>query len=233
MISSEGDILVAREDGTKTWAESMTKLFVSKQDCIDYAVTEMKKAFAAYDFEDGEDENGETEDDFELDLKKGEDICIQACSSHICFEYFVQDLGTNIINRDDYFAAKLWSDEDLEQELIEKGYAGTPEQVAVLINSGFLKGIGDCTDSEWEQIHYAIYNTADELKKSNPDWIVSDIEWDVEEEDPDSKSELPDTVRIPFSECDRDDIADHLSDAYGFCISSYNVSYEGYEDEAA
>lgn len=92
IISSDGDILVTKENGEKDWAESKTKVFLDKQDCIDYAVNEVKKAFENYEFEDGVDENGSDINMFTDDLLAGEDICIQGCSSHICIEYFVQEL---------------------------------------------------------------------------------------------------------------------------------------------
>ena len=83
IISSDGDILVTKENGEKDWAESKTKVFLDKQDCIDYAVNEVKKAFENYEFEDGVDENGSDINMFTDDLLAGEDICIQGCSSHI------------------------------------------------------------------------------------------------------------------------------------------------------
>ena len=39
------------------------------------------------------------------------------------------DYKMNILFRDDYFATKLWSPEDVEDRLRENGYVGTPEEV--------------------------------------------------------------------------------------------------------
>lgn len=47
---------------------------------------------------------------------------------------------------------------------------------------------------------------------------ATEIEWDTDEED----AELPDEVFIPWNIFD-DDIADYLSDEYGFCVRDYNV----------
>ena len=92
-ISSDGDILVTREDGTKEWVESYTKLFLKKEDCIEYAISEMEKAFDSFEFETEEDNNERTKNEFASMLKEEEDICIQGSSSHIIFEYFTQEIG--------------------------------------------------------------------------------------------------------------------------------------------
>lgn len=101
IISSDGNWLVekngvknwlAKKNGVKVCAESLTKLFSNKNDRLDYAVTQMKDLFASFDFEDGMDENEETEDDFQLDLVRGEDICIQGTSEHYTFEFFEQEM---------------------------------------------------------------------------------------------------------------------------------------------
>lgn len=63
---------------------------------------------------------------------------------------------SNIIFKDDYIATKLWCREDVEQELIENGYKGTDEEIDAVIRTGFLKVLGDCTDSDWYTIDYAI-----------------------------------------------------------------------------
>lgn len=131
IISSEGDILVTKEDGTKEWRESMTKLFLNRQDCIDYAVKQAKISFDAYDFETGEtvpeDENGRTWESMLEDLKDGEDICIQACSCHTCFEYFVQELDVYPVvchySFDCDVPVKICASEEEAKETLRKDYA--------------------------------------------------------------------------------------------------------------
>ena len=59
------------------------------------------------------------------------------------------------INRDDYIESKLWSEEDIETYLQDRGYEGTQEQVDAVINTGYLKGLGECDDGDWEIISQA------------------------------------------------------------------------------
>lgn len=48
---------------------------------------------------------------------------------------------------------------------------------------------------------------------------VTDIIWDTDGEDIDN---LPEEVNIP-DDIDEDDIADYLSDEYGWCVESFNI----------
>ena len=98
LISSDGNLVVTKEDGLKDYVESFTKVFTDKQDCIDFAVSKMKELFNNFDFENGEDENFRSEQDFELDLKNFENIVIQACSEHISIELFEQELKVSTIS---------------------------------------------------------------------------------------------------------------------------------------
>lgn len=66
----------------------------------------------------------------------------------------------DLLNRDDYIATVLWSKEDIEAALEEKGYPVTKGNVNAVINSGMLKALGDCTDGDWEIIYQAIDNCA-------------------------------------------------------------------------
>lgn len=57
---------------------------------------------------------------------------------------------------------------------------------------------------------------------------VTDIDWDVDQDDFDDEaalSELPTRVSIPWNVFD-DDIADWLSDEYGYCVNGFNVEEE-------
>ena len=49
---------------------------------------------------------------------------------------------------------------------------------------------------------------------------ATEIEWDLDEGDEDV--ELPEKVLIPWNILD-DDIADYLSDEYGFCVRDFEV----------
>lgn len=71
----------------------------------------------------------------------------------------------NIFSRNDFVSTKLWSEEDIRTRLIENDYEGTDEQVAAVINSGKLKHLDDCTDSEWAMIDYAVEEVMKERKE--------------------------------------------------------------------
>lgn len=73
--------------------------------------------------------------------------CIMACCQP----------DNEIINRRDYIATKLWSREDVKTELIERGYAGTEDEVDAVINTGCLRSLGNCTDGDWAIIDTAIW----------------------------------------------------------------------------
>ena len=165
VMSSEVDIISEDMNGKKDYRSTYTRLFFSKEEVKEYAVKRLKEEWDCYDFRDDTDENGYNIVYFESELLKGENICIQMPSSHVIFEFFIEDIGVNIINRDDYVATKLWSREDIETKLREKGYEGSFEQVNAVINTGCLKALGDCTDNDWEIIHIAIYNA----KEDNPE----------------------------------------------------------------
>lgn len=165
IISSDGD-LRTEKNGKTEFTESFTKLSADKESLIDYAKGEMRKFFDAYDFEFGEhgelkDMNGNSIKDFDstLDACEDKDICIQGPSdSHITFEFFEQDLGDNIINRDDYIATKLWSDKDIRYELKERGFEGTDEQVAAVMKKDeCFEFLGDASDEDWSIIDNAIF----------------------------------------------------------------------------
>lgn len=84
----------------------------------------------------------------------------------------------NILFRDDYFATKLWSREDIEDRMESRGYTVTPERVdAVIKNGGKWWGLSDCNDGEWDCIDDEIYVTLGE-----PDNL------DDEEEDEDGQN---------------------------------------------
>ena len=71
-----------------------------------------------------------------------------------------------ILNRHDYIAAKFWTEEDVKNCLVDRGYLPTDENVALVANN--LKSLGDCTDNEWEVIYGAIRENASELERAYP-----------------------------------------------------------------
>ena len=50
----------------------------------------------------------------------------------------------------------------------------------------------------------------------------TDINWDTTDENGKHEIDLPKEVRIPKGITD-DDIADYLSDEYGWCVNSFNI----------
>lgn len=61
--------------------------------------------------------------------------------------------------------------------------------------------------------------------------LITDIRWDIEPEDFDSEAEydavnenvLPESAKIP-DDVNRDEIADYLSDNYGYLVKSFVVA---------
>lgn len=72
----------------------------------------------------------------------------------------------DILNRHDYIATKLWSEEDVKSCLVDRGYLPINENVALVAND--LGSLGDCTDDEWEVIYGAIRENASELERAYP-----------------------------------------------------------------
>lgn len=72
----------------------------------------------------------------------------------------------DILNRHDYIATKLWTEEDVKSCLVDRGYDPSDENVALVAND--LKGLGDCTDGEWEIIYGAIRDNSSELQRVYP-----------------------------------------------------------------
>lgn len=61
-----------------------------------------------------------------------------------------------------YVAVKLWSKEDIATILEKEGYEGNSENIQKVIDSGELKNLEDCTDSEWN----VIYDVVDKVMNS-------------------------------------------------------------------
>lgn len=70
---------------------------------------------------------------------------------------------SDILFRDDYFAMKRWSREDIEGRMRELGYKVTEERVDSVIESGGKwYGLNDCDDGEWNCIDVEIENALGE-----------------------------------------------------------------------
>lgn len=67
-----------------------------------------------------------------------------------------------------YIAYKLWSREDVANELLKAGYADSEENIDEVLNAG-VRGLNDCTDDDWQIIQNAIFYAA-----QNHDLVLSD-----------------------------------------------------------
>lgn len=84
-----------------------------------------------------------------------------------------KDLPEDVLNRDilyagDYIAMKRWNREDIEDRFKVLGYDFNEEfideVIDEVINSGKLKSLDDCTDSEWNSIDNAIEETISNME---------------------------------------------------------------------
>ncbi len=92
VASSEDDIMTKGKDGKVTFVSSLTKLSVKEDDVVNFAVEKMYEIFDGFGFDNSEDYNYMTPEKLEQDLRNGQNICIQGCSSHVNIEFFTQIL---------------------------------------------------------------------------------------------------------------------------------------------
>ncbi|MEY8369760.1 DUF4314 domain-containing protein [Anaerovoracaceae bacterium 42-11] len=80
-------------------------------------------------------------------------------------EHFLRDRPDDqnlwLLNRNDYLAVKLWSEDDIKDSLLEEGYAGTKGEVSMVVDSELLEELNDCTDTDWKIIRDAIKETVE------------------------------------------------------------------------
>lgn len=89
-----------------------------------------------------------------------------------------------------------------------------------------LEGDGWFYRVRWEEQEFPDSNDTPKVYKENERWGVSrayavDIVWDTDGEDEEELG-LPSRVEIPFF-TDDDEIADFLSDEYGYCVFGFNI----------
>ena len=158
IISDNCVLTRAGIDGKSDQFESSTFVNPNQSEVINYALSKLRPLFNSFCFEDGVDENEKSVAEYEAELEAGHDIRILGAAYHVTFEFFKQDMAaTNIINRDDYIVTKLWCEEDIRMRLIDNyELEGTDEEVAAVINTGYLETLNDCTDTDWSIIDYAI-----------------------------------------------------------------------------
>lgn len=61
-------------------------------------------------------------------------------------------------------AYKLWTEADIASCLKEKGFQPSAENIAEVLNAG-VKGLSECSDSDWEVIYSAIQYAKRNLKR--------------------------------------------------------------------
>lgn len=107
-----------------------------------------------------------------------------------------------LLENSGYFAYKLWTEDDIRAKLTELGFSDSTDNVAEICNNADINALGDCTDDDWYIIDNVIHNCADRLEPILPARVV--LENDVSE----------------------DDVADILSDRYGFCVKAFTLEHE-------
>ena len=64
--------------------------------------------------------------------------------------------ASDIIDRSDYIATKLWCEEDVLSKLAENGYEASDENLEEVLSRLDEDILTDCTDQEWKAIDDAI-----------------------------------------------------------------------------
>lgn len=69
-------------------------------------------------------------------------------------------MPSDVLNRKEYIAGTLWSEDDIADRLDESGYDSTDENIAAvletMVNSGALKRLNECLNEHWNIIDNAI-----------------------------------------------------------------------------
>ncbi len=140
--------------------------------------------------------------------------------------YKPEDISTvfnTLLEQNCVIGGKIWTDEDIFYKAMNNNYDIFKEDIEEVKKYLNKRAFEDCNDSEWEAIDMALKNYADANMKK-----VTNIVWDTDEDsDEDPNVNLPDTVWIPKIE--DDEIADYLSDKYGYLIESFEIG--GASDE--
>ena len=71
-------------------------------------------------------------------------------------------IRTNLFDKNDFIAMKLWTKSDIGEELTQSGYLDCEENINKVLEGngiGCIRELGDITDNDWDLIHYAIDDT--------------------------------------------------------------------------
>ena len=114
---------------------------------------------------------------------------------------------SDVLFRQDYFASKLWSRDDIEQRLKDLGYDYSKDDVDDVIDSGGKwNGLAECTDSDWCCIDDEITCVMKAKASTITGVSVTDIEWDG--------GDFPTSYTIPGSDLTNDDRLDLMEAEY-------------------
>lgn len=80
-------------------------------------------------------------------------------------------------------------------------------------------------DFDWvkESIGIEDDEEEEEEEEEREPWKVVNIVWDIKDDEWEDEPDVPAEVEVP-GDVDEDDIADWLSDEYGYCVESYELS---------
>lgn len=117
--------------------------------------------------------------------KLGDYQIIQELTKGKADDYVFDDL--NLLDRDDYVAAKLWCKEDIADELRRRGFKGTDEQVKEVLNKKrILDCLEDADENDWYLIGLACEKAGykeGKLKKALELWAeFGDVPMNLETE---------------------------------------------------
>lgn len=78
----------------------------------------------------------------------------------------VRDSIHQLIDQSGYIAYKLWTEDDVTSTLEEEGFAPTRDNVEIVLDTGMLKCLNNCSDQDWGIIREAIMECQDSLEEA-------------------------------------------------------------------
>lgn len=78
-----------------------------------------------------------------------------------------------------FFAHKLWAKNDVKDVLKNNGYAQSETNVGLVLDTGLMRDLSDCTDSDWHIIENAIDYCSSDLEKAPEIEVLEDIDLDT------------------------------------------------------
>lgn len=121
--------------------------------------------------------------------------------------------------------------EHFYEDGVFKDRGGCPVEYMLNSDQAHLQFDDQYNSSYNFEIKENIYFPSEEYKEGYFDFVFSTIKatnivWDIDPEDEDEEFKLPDEVNIPEN-IDDEEIADYLSNKFGFCVTAYNLEKNG------